>query len=68
MEVRDSDLLADLPPADCCIEVSAMPRLPVLVDKYQSVRAVERVGVRVVLELGAGWRPERRPCEFRPSI
>jgi hypothetical protein len=32
MEVRDPDLLAGLPPADCGIEVSAMPRLPVLVD------------------------------------
>ena len=52
MEVRDSDLLASLPPADCGIEVSAIPRLPVLIDKYQPVRAVDRVGVQVVLELG----------------
>src|SRR5687767_9841057 len=50
MEVRNPDLLAGLPPADCRIEVSAMPRLPVLVDKHQPVRAVGRVGVQVVLE------------------
>jgi hypothetical protein len=46
VEVRDPDLLAGLPPADCGIEVSAMPRLPVLVDKDQPVRAIERVGVQ----------------------
>jgi hypothetical protein len=30
-----------------------MPRLTVLVDKYQHVRAVERVGVQVVLHAPA---------------
>ena len=53
MEVRDPDLLTGLSPAECGIEVSAMPRLTVLVDKYQHVRAVERVGVQVVLHAPA---------------
>ena len=67
MEVRDHDLLAGLPPADCAIEVTAMPRLTVLIDKNPHVRAVERVGVQVVLEFRQnGGR--RRPCGFRPSI
>ena len=61
MEVRDSDLFASLPPADCGIEVSAMPRLPVLVNKHQPVRAVERIRVQVVLEFGqdAGRKGDR---------
>jgi hypothetical protein len=52
MEVGDSDLFASLPPADRGIEVSAMPRLPMVVDKHQPVRAIESVDVQVVLELG----------------
>ena len=43
MEVGDSDLFAGLPPARLRIEVSAMPRLPVLVDKDQPVRAIEEM-------------------------
>jgi hypothetical protein len=42
-----------------------MPRLPVLVDKHQPVRAVERVSVQVVLELGrmaVGKEPMRIPA------
>jgi hypothetical protein len=45
-----------LPPADCGSEVSAMPRLAVLVDKHQPVRAVERIGVQV------GWSSGRMPA------
>ena len=53
MEVRDPDLLTGLSPADCGIEVSAMPRLPVLVDKYQPVRAIERERERE--RVGVQW-------------
>jgi hypothetical protein len=68
MEVRQSDLLPGLSPADCPIEVSAVPRLPVLVDKHPPVRAVERVDVQVVLEFGQDGGRARDHADSGPRF